>query len=99
MQDIGRETLGKKAKVLIGFNSLYFVSSVVFLRWKWLQNSMWQPEHLNNYNFITERRSRVGNTPAYSGGPGFKSWPRDRQSWLSFYVFPQSLQAKTGRVP
>jgi hypothetical protein len=36
----------------------------------------------------TERRGWVVNTPAlYSGGPGFKSLPGDRLSWLRFFVF------------
>jgi hypothetical protein len=36
---------------------------------------------------FTERRGRVVSTPAsYLGGPGFKSWPGDRLSWLRFFV-------------
>jgi hypothetical protein len=41
----------------------------------------------------TEHCSRAVNTPAsYSGGPGFKSRPGDRLSWLEvFRGFPQFL--------
>jgi hypothetical protein len=36
---------------------------------------------------------------SYLGGPGFKSRPRDRQSWLRvFGNLPQSLQANSGVV-
>jgi hypothetical protein len=35
--------------------------------------------------YFTKRRDRVVNTPAsYSGGPEFRSRPRDRLSWLRF---------------
>jgi hypothetical protein len=38
--------------------------------------------------FLTEHRGRVVSIPAsYSGGPGFKSRPEDRLSWLTFAWF------------
>jgi hypothetical protein len=47
----------------------------------------------------TKRRGWVANTPAsYSRGSGFKSWPRDRLSWLDFRSFPQTLQENTSIV-
>jgi hypothetical protein len=40
-------------------------------------------KNLHNYNIITERRGRVGNTPvSYSGGPRFKS----QLFWLRIFV-------------
>jgi hypothetical protein len=44
----------------------------------------------------TERRGRAVNTPSYSGGPGFKSWPGDSLSWRVFRRFTRSLQADSG---
>jgi hypothetical protein len=53
-----------------------------------------QSLELSLYDFCLRRHhtlSPVVNTPAsYSGGPRFKSWPRDRLSWLRFLVVSPS---------
>jgi hypothetical protein len=38
-------------------------------------------------------------TPSHSGGPGFKSWPRDWLLCEVFYSFPQSVEANTRVEP
>jgi hypothetical protein len=53
-----------------------------------IHNNTWPSTTVNGWN-TSERLSRVVNTPAsYAGRPRFKSWPRDRHSWLrAFQVF------------
>jgi hypothetical protein len=49
---------------------------------------------------MTERCGGVVNTPSYSGGPGFDSWPWQQAILIEvFRCFPQSHQANAGIVP
>jgi hypothetical protein len=49
------------------------------------QNS---PHLFLNHNFQTKRCGQVVSAPTlYSGGLGFKSWPKDQFSWLRFLWF------------